>query len=214
MTQTQPNQNIITIIDDDDAVRDSLTMLLDLHELPVRLFESGDAFLATDMTAVTGPVLLDVRMPGRDGLEVLPLALAGNPKMQIIMMSGHADIAMAVEALRRGAADFIEKPFQTGDLLAKLSALRVQDNTLAATPLTPTAAQQDARDLLANLTPRERDVMDGLVDGKANKIIAHNLGISVRTVETHRAKLLLKLGVRSLSDIVKISITAAQSESP
>lgn len=203
MTQT------VFIIDDDEAVRDSLSLLLETHDYNVQMFETGDAFIAAGLAAINGPILLDVRMPGRSGLDILKEAIAHRPELQIIMMSGHGDIAMAVRALKNGALDFIEKPFQSKDILFALS--KAQQHLQAASPALPltdaqAARQQDARDMLAKLTPRESEIVAHLVNGDPNKIIAHKLGISVRTVETHRAHIMTKLGAKSLSDVVKLSL--------
>ncbi len=113
----------ITIVDDDEAVRDSLELMLETHGFECRTFESGDAFLESDISHISGPVLLDVKMPGRDGLEVLSEALAATNALSIVMMSGHADVAMAVLALKKGASDFIEKPFAANDVLNILKRL-------------------------------------------------------------------------------------------
>lgn len=195
---------VVYIVDDDPAIRDSLTMLLDVHGYDVVSFVDGEAFLQSDMAAITGPIMLDVRMPGRDGLQVLTEALAELPRLQIIMMSGHGDIAMAVRALKKGAIDFIEKPFQAAEILRSIE-LGFSNMAVQTAPNIPAPV---ASAKLDKLTPREREVMDHLVLGKPNKIIASDLGLSVRTVETHRARLLSKLEIRSLSDLVRLSLAA------
>lgn len=192
----------IYIIDDDEAVRDSLSFLLQTHGYDVVTFVDGEAFLKSDVMLVSGIVLLDVRMPGRDGLEILTAALGVNPALKVIMMSGHADVAMAVRSLKKGALDFIEKPFQSAELLNALSRLNVQ--LIAETEMALNQAKVKTK--LAKLTPRESEVMRLLVEGKPNKIIASDLSLSVRTIETHRAHLLSKLDVKSLSDLVRISM--------
>lgn len=193
----------IYIVDDDEAVRDSLSFLLKTHGHEVQSFVDGEAFLKSDIRSILGIVLLDVRMPGRDGLEILTEALSVNPNVKVIMMSGHADVAMAVRALKKGALDFIEKPFQSAEILAALNRLKVQI-------VTEENATQDGEIMaskLAKLTPREVEVMGLLVEGKPNKIVASDLGLSVRTIETHRAHLLSKLEVKSLSDLVRIALS-------
>lgn len=197
----------ITIVDDDEAVRDSLELMLETHGFECRTFESGDAFLESDISHISGPVLLDVKMPGRDGLEVLSEALAAKNDLSIVMMSGHADVAMAVLALKKGASDFIEKPFAANDVLNILKRL----NRSVAQKNASIEADKRARERLSKLTPREREVMEHLVQGKPNKIVASDLSLSVRTVETHRARLLSKLDVKSLSDLVRLSILDKQS---
>lgn len=193
----------IYIVDDDEAVRDSLSFLLKTHGHEVQSFVDGEAFLKSDIRSILGIVLLDVRMPGRDGLEILTEALSVNPNVKVIMMSGHADVAMALRALKKGALDFIEKPFQSAEILAALNRLKVQI-------VTEENATQDGEIMaskLAKLTPREVEVMGLLVEGKPNKIVASDLGLSVRTIETHRAHLLSKLEVKSLSDLVRIALS-------
>lgn len=194
--------DMITIIDDDEAVRDSLELMLDMHGFDCQSFETGDAFLQADLNNISGPVLLDVKMPGRDGLEVLSEALSANHGLKIVMMSGHADVAMAVLALKKGATDFVEKPFEAADVLNILNRLN-QSKVKEQQQIEENAS---AKLKLAKLTPREKEVMDHLVQGKPNKIIASDLGLSVRTVETHRARLLSKLDVKSLSDLVRLSL--------
>ena len=190
------------IIDDDNAVRDSLSFLLETHGFAVTSFASGDLFLKTGIEDITGPILLDVRMPGRDGIETLQEILRVKPSASVIMMSGHADVAMAVRALKHGALDFIEKPFAAADILAALDRLlrsAEQENKTAQ-------FQSEGLEKLAKLTKREKEVMALLVQGKPNKIVAADLNLSVRTVETHRAHLLSKLDVKSLPDLVRLSL--------
>ena len=192
----------IHIVDDDAAVRDSLSILLEAHGYEVSVFQSGDEFLQADIYTIQGPILLDVRMPGRDGMTVLEQALTRNPDLLFIMMSGHADVSMAVRAMQKGARTFIEKPFEVSTLLSQFMKMSGQLTEKEAQKSEETQALKK----LSKLTPREREVMGHLVDGKPNKIIANDLGLSVRTVETHRARLLSKLDIRSLSDLVRISM--------
>lgn len=199
------NHNVC-IVDDDPAMLDSLELMLGTLGARVTTFSEGASFLKSDLKRFQGCVLLDVRMPGDDGLTVLAKALAINPNLQIIMMSGHGDIAMAISALKIGAQDFVEKPFKANELVAKF--------TTACEILTEKEADQKfaevARSNLALLTPRENDVLERLVDGKPNKIIAFELGISIRTVETHRARILQKTRVRSLAELVKMHVIASE----
>jgi FixJ family two-component response regulator len=195
-------QKTAYIVDDDQAVRESLQLLLETHGFDVVAFISGDEFLTRNIRDVAGPIMLDVRMPGRDGLETLKELMQVNNNLSVIMMSGHADVAMAVRALKHGAADFIEKPFASSDILAAIE--RVMPTI--ETSLTQEQFQSDNLRKLAKLTKREREVMGLLVEGKPNKIVAADLGLSVRTVETHRAHLLSKLEVKSLSDLVRLSL--------
>ena len=194
----------IAIVDDDPAVRDSLTTLLEAAGHTTKSFKSGNLFLETEAANWQGCVLLDVRMPGKDGLTVLQEALALNPALHIVMMSGHGDIPMAVKALRLGAHDFIEKPFQASTIMA------VMEKTCE--DLDRMSKQGDkiikAEQLIALLTPREIEVAKKLGQGKPNKIVSFELDISVRTVETHRARVMSKLRIQSLAELVRILIDA------
>ena len=190
----------IYIVDDDDAVRDSLKTLFEAHAFSVVLFPDGESFLQSDLMAISGPILLDVRMPGRNGLEILEESLITNKTLKVIVMSGHADVAMAVMALKKGALDFVEKPFQSTELLNVIGRL----NSEIRDEIQTKAERNALTEKLEKLTPREREVMAHLVAGKPNKIVAADMGLSVRTVETHRAHLLSKLDTRSISDLVRI----------
>jgi two-component system response regulator FixJ len=194
--------NDIYIVDDDEAIRDSLKTLLEAHGFSIHLYSDGERFLEADLMGILGPVLLDVRMPGRNGLDVLEEALIANKTLKIIVMSGHADVAMAVMALKKGALDFIEKPFQASELLKVIGRLntQIQDEQQAS------VKNGALRQKIEKLTPREREVMSHLVHGKPNKIVAADLELSVRTVETHRAHLFSKLEIRSISELVRIAI--------
>lgn len=191
----------IIIVDDDPAVRESLSFLLGGHDFDCLCYESGDALLLSDVKAIDTPILMDVRMPGRDGLETLQEALAVNGALKIIIMSGHADIPLAVRALKAGAVDFIEKPFQAKEIIAVLNKAL---SSAAPAPKRTIASTRPVSAPLSKLTPRELEIATLLVDGLPNKLIAYELGISVRTVETHRARLLSKLDIKSLSDLVKL----------
>lgn len=194
----------VCVVDDDPAIADSLEMLLETAGCSVTTFSSGVQFLNSDIRSFHGCVLLDVRMPEKDGLTVLTEALAINPNLYIVMMSGHGDIPMAVKALKKGAVDFIEKPFQGSVILEAMEK--------ACARLTKSEREHDftlkAKSYLAQLTPRELEITEKLVEGKPNKIIAFELGISIRTVETHRARILSKMQVRSLAELVKMHLAA------
>ncbi|MGJ8562566.1 MAG: response regulator transcription factor [Alphaproteobacteria bacterium] len=193
----------VHIIDDDEALRDSLYFLLKSHNIVPIIYESGMPFLRQDLSAIRSPILLDIRMPGKDGIGVLKDAMKKNSALKIIMMSGHADIATAVKAVKLGAIDFLEKPFGDDQLLPKIyeAQSRIKSEILAA------KERESLTQALHKLTPREREVMERLVDGMANKVIARQLGLSVRTIETHRAHLMSKLDVKSVSDLVKIELS-------
>lgn len=194
----------VCIVDDDEAMGDSLRLLLETAGCIVTLYQSGEAFLLSDLRRLSGCVLLDVRMPGKDGLTVLSEALKINPNLVVVMISGHGDIPMAVEALKLGALNFIEKPFQAKVILESVErACALIDCTDKEF-----SERSKAKSLIAKLTPRELEVTEKLVEGKSNKIVAFEMGVSTRTVETHRARVLSKLQVRSLADIVKLHLAA------
>ena len=194
--------NDIYIVDDDEAIRDSLKTLLETHGFSIHLYSDGERFLEADLMGISGPVLLDVRMPGRNGLEALEEALNVNKTLKIVVMSGHADVAMAVMALKKGALDFIEKPFQASELLKVIGRLNTQIQDEKHASFQTGALRQK----IEKLTPREREVMSHLVHGKPNKVVAADMELSVRTVETHRAHLFSKLEIRSISELVRIAI--------
>ena len=195
---------LVHIVDDDPAVRDSLQMLLDAAGLGARTYSSAAEFLGAAAALRSGCVLTDVRMPDIDGLTLqLRLTELGS-RLPVVIMTGHGDIPIAVEALKTGAADFLEKPFDDERLL------RVLRDALKASLATHEKAI--ARDLirsrLANLTKREREVLDKLVEGLPNKTIAYDLGTSPRTVEVQRARVMEKMAARSLPDLVRMVMDA------
>lgn len=201
---------IVYLVDDEEAVRRSEGFLLKTSGYTVRAFASGDAFLAEAKSLPPGCVLLDIRMPGLDGLAVQQVLNDRGACFPVIILTGHGDIALSVRALKAGAVDFIEKPFQRAELLAAIEdAFHRLDNG-DRQRLDSTAANVR----LAVLTPRERDVLDGLVEGLPNKTIAFDLDISSRTVEVHRANLMSKLGVRSLSQMLRIAFAAEDAPPP
>ena len=197
-----PNEGVVHVVDDDLAVRQSLSFLLASDGLPVRLHESALAFLDAMTDTSTGCIVTDVRMPGIDGIELLRRLKARGFSLPVIVMTGHADVPMAVEAMKEGAVDFIEKPFDDDMFLAAVrSALRLQEQH----------AQRDAQitevqSRLQGLSERERQVLEGLVAGKANKVIAYDLGISPRTVEIYRANVMTKMQAGSLSELVRMAL--------
>lgn len=201
-----PNYSI-AIVDDDPAVSDSLMLLLEAADYETTIYNSGDIFLNNDVRSMKGCVLLDVRMPGKDGLTVLQDAKKKNPNLMFIMMSGHGDIPMAVKALKLGAEDFIEKPFLAEKLLSVIEKTYQKINKQTDKEYLVVNAQS----LLSTLTPRELEIAEKLSNGKANKIVAFELGISIRTVETHRSRIMSKLGIRSLADLVKIYLNGTQT---
>ena len=198
MPKLPPPRNTIHVVDDDPAFRDSLCVLLTANGFAAEPFQDGPSFLKKLPEIRAGCALIDVNMPGISGLDVLAAAkLAGND-LPCIIMTGFGEVPLAVKAMKAGAVDFVEKPFDDEILIG---AVR---NALEKNPETSTASQSDPR--LARLTPRERDVMAAMVRGLQNKMIAHELGISPRTVEIHRARLMAKLEASSVAEIVRISL--------
>ena len=199
-------ERVVHVIDDDDAVRDSLAFLLASAGLAVTKHDSAVAFLAALPGLAAGCVITDIRMPGMTGIDLLKrLKGAGNP-MPVIVVTGHGDVPLAVEAMKLGASEFLEKPFDDDQMLAAVATAlnrHEQDDERAA-------READVRARLASLSQREREVLDGLVAGNANKVIAHDLGISPRTVEVYRANVMTKMKAQSLSELVRMALTAGE----
>jgi two-component system, LuxR family, response regulator FixJ len=203
MSTMQPEQ-IVYVIDDDDAVRHSLEFLLKTAGINARGFESAKAILEVLPQIKSGCIITDVRMPDITGIDLLRHVKESGLDIPVIVITGHGDIALAVEAMKIGAADFLEKPFDDDLLLASVrTALNKEANTAKHK-----VEIADIHDKLAALSNRERQVLDGLVAGKANKVIAFDLGISPRTVEIYRANLMTKMAANSLSDLVRMAMTA------
>jgi two-component system response regulator FixJ len=198
------DKGIVHVIDDDEAMRQSLAFLLGTAGMEVETYESAEAFLAVASTVKAGCVVTDVRMPGLSGVELLRQLRDRKFAIPVIIITGHGDVPLAVEAMKIGAADFLEKPFDDEILLASVrSALdRLgQDHKRLA-------ERSDIESRLAALSNRERDVLEGLVAGLANKQIAYDLGISPRTIEIYRANLMTKMQAASLSDLVRMALIA------
>jgi two-component system response regulator FixJ len=199
-----PNDGIVHVIDDDDAMRESLAFLLKSAKVAVATYESADAFLAKLQDLEGGCVVTDIRMPGMSGLDLLKRLRELKNPMPVIVITGHGDVPLAVEAMKFGASDFLEKPFDDDVLL---SAVR--------TALSEEAAGQGDQALrtgvlrrLESLSTRERQVLEGLVAGHPNKTIAYDLGISPRTIEIYRANVMTKMEASSLSELVRMALTA------
>ena len=201
---------VIYVIDDDDAVRQSLEFLLRTAQMNVRSFESATAFLAVLPEITSGCIITDVRMPDISGIDLLRKVKERNLDIPVIVVTGHGDIALAVEAMKIGAVDFLEKPFDDDQLIAAVRAALSKNADTAAR----NAELAQVHEKLATLSNREREVLDGLVAGKANKVIAFDLGISPRTVEIYRANLMTKMEANSLSDLVRMAMMAGILESP
>jgi two-component system response regulator FixJ len=199
-----PTEATIYVIDDDDAVRQSLEFLLKAAGIPVRGFESAQAFLDVLSTVEHGCIVTDVRMPEITGIDLLKKVKQTRPELPVIVITGHGDISLAVEAMKIGAVDFLEKPFDDDHLLGAVRSALDREADLARRK----AEVGDIQDKLAVLSNRERQVLDGLVAGNANKTIAFDLGISPRTVEIYRANLMTKMAANSLSDLVRMAMVA------
>jgi two-component system response regulator FixJ len=205
-TQTMPDERIVHLIDDDASIRRSVGFMLKTSGHQVEPYESGAELLKNSAKLEQGCILLDIRMPGMDGLEVQQALKDKGIGLPVIIMTGHGDVTLAVRAMKAGAVDFIEKPFEKDVLLTSLEEGFRRLSRREATQ----DRRMDAEVRLQALTPRERDVLDGLAQGLPNKTIAYDLGISPRTVEIHRANLMTKLGVRSLSEALRIAFAAQE----
>lgn len=204
-----PTDAIIYVIDDDDAVRQSLEFLLKTAGIRVRSFDSAKAFLDVLPQVSGGCIVTDVRMPEITGIELLKKVMDVKPDLPVIVITGHGDISLAVEAMKIGAVDFLEKPFDDDQLLGAVKSALDREADMAGRK----AEVQQIQDKLASLSNRERQVLEGLVAGNPNKTIAFDLGISPRTVEIYRANLMTKMAANSLSDLVRMAMTAGALES-
>lgn len=195
---------VVHVIDDDDAVRDSLALLMEAAGLSARTYDSAEAFLEAVDRAEPGCVVTDVRMPDMSGIDLLHRLSDRLDRLPVIVLTGQADVPMAVEALKAGALDLIEKPFAADGILAAVTkALRQLE---ARSERTSRRAENSQR--LGQLSAREREVLKGLLEGHSNKEIARDLAISPRTVEAYRANLMMKMGADSLSELVRMSLDA------
>jgi two-component system, LuxR family, response regulator FixJ len=195
---------LVHVVDDDASVRDSLALLLESAGYSVRAYDSALTFLQAASDHMLGCVLTDVQMPELDGLELQRRMNERGIRLPVIVMTGHGEVPIAVEALKAGATDFLEKPFDDSQLLAAIAgAIAISRQTSEAAAAVASIATR-----LATLTPREREVLDRLVAGQPNKTIAYDLGSSPRTVEVHRARVMEKMGARSLPELVRMTIAA------
>lgn len=195
---------IVYVIDDDDAMRDSLNFLLDSSGYSVTLFDDAQRFLDALPGLAFGCVLSDVRMPGIDGIELLKLMKAQHSPFPILIMTGHGDVPLAVEAMKLGAVDFLEKPFEDDRLVTMIESAIRQAEPAAKIE----AISQDIAARVASLSPRERQVMNGLIAGLSNKLIAREYDISPRTIEVYRANVMTKMQANSLSELVRLAMRA------
>jgi two-component system response regulator FixJ len=202
------SERLVYIVDDDDSVRRSAAFMLRHAGFKVEPVESGVDFLKLAKGAQRGCVLLDVRMPEMDGLQVQQQMIKDGIDMPVVILTGHGDIEIAVQAMRAGAVNFLEKPYEKEALIAAMEEafVRLEDSNLKE------MAASEAKVRLACLTGREQDVLDGLLAGLPNKTIAYDLGISPRTVEIYRANMMEKLRVRSLAEALRIGFAAESGE--
>ena len=202
MTNDQHDTPTVFIVDDDPAIRIGMQALMESVNLPHRIFSNANEFLDSKCGERPGCLVLDIRMPGLSGLELQAELVRRESTLPIIFITGHGDVPMAVEAMQKGAVDFIQKPFRDQDLLDRVTeALKTDEER---------RAQRERHDIVVErikrLTNREKEVFDLVVTGKPNKVIAYDLGVSQRTVEIHRARVMEKMQARSLADLVKMHL--------
>jgi RNA polymerase sigma factor (sigma-70 family) len=198
LSSSAPTQ-LVYIVDDDEALRDSLIWLLESTGLESVAFDSAEAFLRAYHPAMNGCLVLDIRMPGMSGLELHEKLIAMHATLPVIFITGHGDVPMAVSALKKGAVDFIEKPFNDQEMVKLIRSALAEDTKHHDSR----QQEADAQRRIEGLTPREREVLDLIVAGRLNKQIADDLGISIKTVEVHRARVMEKMGVHSLAELVQ-----------
>jgi FixJ family two-component response regulator len=203
-----PKKGTVYVVDDDEAVRDSLQWLLEGKDYRVRCFESAEAFLSRFDAREVACLIADIRMGGMTGLELQDRLLERKSPLPIVFITGHGDVPMAVDAMKKGAVDFIQKPFKEEELLSLV--VRMLDSARDAFAGHLQAASRDA--LLSKLTSREAQVLERIVAGRLNKQIADDLGISIKTVEAHRANIMEKLNANTVADLLKIALGQAAAK--
>lgn len=194
----------VFIVDDDPAIRQAMEFLMRSVDMKCQIYRSADEFFRAADETRSGCLVLDIRMPGMSGLELQERLRERGSSLPIIFITGHADVPMAVDAMQKGAFDFIQKPFRDQDLLERIAAAMKSERAKRAEH----ERKSDVVDRLGRLTPREREVMELVVSGKPNKVVAYELGVSQRTVEIHRARVMDKMGARSLADLVRMTLEA------
>lgn len=203
---TPEEPNTVFIVDDDEAVRDSLRWLLEANGYRVKSFSGAEDFLQAYDPEQIGVLIVDVRMPGMSGLELQEELLARNAPLPIVFITGHGDVPMAVSTIKKGAVDFLEKPFNETDLRAIVARMLQQANERAS----QAQAKKNQQAVLSRLTSREQQVLERIVAGRLNKQIAGDLNISIKTVEAHRANIMEKLEVTTVADLMKIALTQTE----
>ena len=196
-------QQTVYVVEDDEAVRDSLELLLKSDGKPVKTYESATAFLKDYSDKMAGCIVLDIRMPGMDGMELQKKLNEKHSILPIIFVTGHGDVPMAVDAMKEGAVDFIQKPYREEALLEKIEAALKQDLEQRKS----LDEKQEIIRRIKSLTPREHEIMDRMIAGQANKVIAIELEISQRTVEIHRSRVMHKMGTHSLAHLVRMLLS-------
>lgn len=196
----------VYLVDDDEAVRDSLSWLLEANDYRVECFDSAEAFLTAFDPSMSGCLILDVRMPGMSGLELQEKLIERKATLPIIFITGHGDVPMAVNTMKKGAVDFIEKPFNEAELRALVARMLAQSTEQAGAE--HIRRQNMAR--MEKLTAREKQVLERIVAGRLNKQIADDLSISIKTVEAHRANIMDKLEVTTVADLMKVALQVTQ----
>jgi two-component system, LuxR family, response regulator TtrR len=199
VNETAETLGVVYVVDDDDAVRDSLQWLLEASRYRVIGFDSAEKFLASFDPAAIAVAILDVRMPGMSGLELQEELIARKAALPIIFITGHGDVPMAVTTMKKGAVDFIEKPFDQAALKQLVERMLTQARAQAS----EIERQRISEGLLAKLTPREQQVLERIVAGRLNKQIADDLGISIKTVEAHRANIMDKMNANTVADLMR-----------
>jgi FixJ family two-component response regulator len=204
MISSSDKKGTVYVVDDDEAVRDSLQWLLEGKGYRVHCFDSAESFLSRFDARDVGCLIVDIRMEGMSGLELQDQLIERQSPLPIVFITGHGDVPMAVETMKKGAMDFIQKPFDEAQLLALVE--RMQAEAVGKFAQQQSAANRDA--LMAKLTGREAQVLERIVAGRLNKQIADDLGISIKTVEAHRANIMEKLGANTVADLLKIALGA------
>lgn len=205
---TPEEPNTVFIVDDDEAVRDSLRWLLEANGYRVKSFSGAEEFLEAYDPDHIGVLIVDVRMPGMNGLELQEELIARNAPLPIVFITGHGDVPMAVSTIKKGAIDFLEKPFNETDLRAIVARMLQEANERAS----QAKAKKNQQAVLSRLTSREQQVLERIVAGRLNKQIAGDLNISIKTVEAHRANIMEKLEVTTVADLMKIALTQAEGQ--
>jgi two-component system response regulator FixJ len=203
-----PDRGKVYVVDDDEALRDSLDFLLSAADFSVKLFDSASHFLDALPGLEFGCVVSDVRMPGIDGIELLQRLKTSRNRFPVVIMTGQGDVRLAVEAMKQGAVDFLEKPFEDDRLIAMIDTALTQAHAEGKNE----AITLDIAARVASLSPRERQVMDGLIAGLSNKMIAREYDISPRTIEVYRANVMTKMQAGNLSELVRLAIRAGVLE--